>query len=69
MAQWDGIGDTYDWGEYFAGRRRTKPAAQLDAQGQRSAWEWAAAMMKNDKDRAKEFADYLAQYDIGEVTR
>lgn len=42
MAQWDGVGDTQDWGEYYAGRRAAPPASRLDANSERAAWEWHA---------------------------
>jgi hypothetical protein len=67
MAQWDGIGDTQDWGEYFAGRRAKPPKVRLDASSEKAAREWAAAMLNNDRDRAREFAAYMKQHDLGEV--
>lgn len=70
MAQWDHIGDTQDWGEYYAGRRAKPPASKLlDANSEMTAWEWAAAIIKTDNDRAARFAAYLAQNAIGKVTR
>lgn len=70
MAQWDGIGDTQDWGEYFAGRRATPPALKLmDPNSERTAWEWAAVILKTDNDRAERFAEYVKSNGLGRVTR
>jgi hypothetical protein len=68
MAQWDGIGDTQDWGEYYAGRRAAPPASKLlDSNSERAAWEWAAVTRKIDNDRAERFAAYLQANEIGKV--
>ena len=69
MAQWDGVGDTQDWGEYYAGRRAAPPASRLDANSERAAWVWAAVTMKVDNDRAARFAAYCAEHGIAQVTR
>ena len=69
MAQWDGIGDTQDWGEYYAGRRTNPPASKLlDSNSERTAWEWAAVIRKTDNDRAERFAAYMQQNGLGKVT-
>ncbi len=68
MAQWDGVGNTQDWGEYYAGRRANPPTSKLDANSERAAWEWAAVIIKTDNDRAARFAAYLAVNGIGKVT-
>lgn len=70
MAQWDGIGDTERWGEYYAGTRATPPASRLlDANSECTAWEWAAAIMVVDKARAARFAAYCREHSIAQVTR
>ena len=69
MAQWDGIGDTQDWGEYYAGRRAAPPASRLDANSERAAWEQAAVTVKVDNDRAAKFAAYCAEHRIARMTR
>ena len=69
MAQWDGVGDTQDWGEYYAGRRAAPPASRLDANSERAAWEQAAVTVKVDNDRAARFAAYCAEHGIARVTR
>ena len=70
MAQWDHIGDVERWGEYYAGRRVKPPAAALlDANSEKTAWEWAAAIVKTDNDRAARFAAYLVTNGIGQVLR
>ena len=69
MAQWDGVGDTQDWGEYYAGRRAAPPASRLDANSERAAWEQAAVTVKTDNDRAARFAAYCAEHGIARVTR
>ena len=68
MAQWDGVGDTQDWGEYYAGRRAAPPASRLDANSERAAWEWAVVTKKVDNDRAARFAAYCAEHGIARVT-
>ena len=68
MAQWDGVGDTQDWGEYYAGRRAAPPASRLDANSERAAWEQAAVTVKVDNDRAAQFAAYCAEHGIAQVT-
>lgn len=70
MAQWDGIGDVQRWGEYYAGTRATPPVERLiDANSERTAWEWAAAIMTVDKARAARFAAYCQEHDIAKVVR
>ena len=69
MAQWDGVGDTQDWGEYYAGRRAAPPASRLDANSERAAWERAAVTVKVDEARAARFAAYCAEHGIARVTR
>ena len=69
MAQWDGVGDTQDWGEYYAGRRAAPPASRLDANSERAAWEQAAVTVKVDNDCAARFAAYCAEHGIARVTR
>lgn len=68
MAQWDGIGDTQDWGEYFAGKRTTPPRAKLlDDNSEKEAWEWAVAIKVVDKARANRFAEYVSAHGLGVV--
>lgn len=68
MARWDGIGDLEDWGDYYAGKRTTPPTSNvLDANGEATAWEWAAVTLKVDRDRAQRFAQYMQQNRLGEM--
>lgn len=70
MAQWDGIGDTQDWGEYYAGRRAAPPTSKLmDSNSERTAWEWAAVIQATDKARAERFAAYMQANGLGQVIR
>lgn len=61
MAQWDGVGDVNDWGEYIAGERATPPAAQLDANSRRAALEQAAVIAKVRQDRALRLFEYVTR--------
>lgn len=61
MAQWDGVGDVNDWGEYIAGERATPPAAQLDANSRRAALEQAAVIAKVRQDRALRLVEYMTR--------
>lgn len=57
MAQWDGIGITERWGEYYAGTRSTPPREQMLASGDEvEAREWAIVIAGIDRVKAKRFA-------------
>ena len=70
MAQWDDIGNTQDWGDYYAGRRAVPPASKLmDSNSERTAWEWAIVTMNIDNERAARFAAHCAEHGIAQVIR